>query len=68
MSVLVEARSDITLITIDRPDRRNAVDRATAVALKEAWHESARERSDEILRVNRIGLWRIIRQPPGNVH
>lgn len=37
MSVTYESRNRVAVITIDRPRRRNAIDRATAVALKEAW-------------------------------
>ncbi|WP_326834637.1 crotonase/enoyl-CoA hydratase family protein [Amycolatopsis rhabdoformis] len=37
MSVLVEKRGPVTIITIDRPERRNAVDRATAESLAEAF-------------------------------
>ncbi|MBI1340148.1 crotonase/enoyl-CoA hydratase family protein [bacterium] len=37
MSVQFETESDIAVISIDRPHRRNAVDRATAAALVEAF-------------------------------
>lgn len=37
MSVDYEVRDRVALITIDRPERRNAIDRATANALAEAW-------------------------------
>ncbi|MBM3695183.1 MAG: crotonase/enoyl-CoA hydratase family protein [Actinobacteria bacterium] len=37
MSVRYERIGSVALITLDRPERRNAVDRATAVALREAW-------------------------------
>jgi len=37
MSVTYEPFERIAVITLDRPQRRNAVDRATAIELKEAW-------------------------------
>ncbi|MET7994680.1 crotonase/enoyl-CoA hydratase family protein [Amycolatopsis sp. NPDC005232] len=37
MNVLVEKRGPVTIVTIDRPERRNAVDRATAEALADAF-------------------------------
>jgi enoyl-CoA hydratase len=37
MSVTYESHGRIAVVTVDRPDRRNAIDRQTAVALKEAW-------------------------------
>ncbi|MEW2500731.1 MULTISPECIES: crotonase/enoyl-CoA hydratase family protein [unclassified Amycolatopsis] len=37
MTVLVEKRGPVTIVTIDRPERRNAVDRATASALADAF-------------------------------
>jgi enoyl-CoA hydratase len=37
MDVLVEQEGPVTVVTIDRPDRRNAVDAATAAALAEAF-------------------------------
>lgn len=37
MSVLIEANGPVTTIVIDRPQRRNAVDPATASALREAF-------------------------------
>ena len=37
MSVHYELRDRVAVITIDRPERRNAIDRATALALAEAW-------------------------------
>jgi enoyl-CoA hydratase len=39
MSVLVEKEGPVTVVTIDRPERRNAVDAATADALTEAFRE-----------------------------
>jgi enoyl-CoA hydratase len=39
MSVRVESSGPVTTITIDRPERRNAVDRATAEALVVAFRE-----------------------------
>ncbi|MGW4487274.1 crotonase/enoyl-CoA hydratase family protein [Amycolatopsis sp. NPDC004368] len=37
MNVLVEKRGPVTIVTINRPERRNAVDRATASALADAF-------------------------------
>ncbi len=37
MKVLVEARAPVTIVTINRPERRNAVDHETALALREAF-------------------------------
>lgn len=37
MTVLVETRGKLALVTIDRPEVRNAIDRPTALALKEAF-------------------------------
>ena len=37
MSVLVETQGPVTIVTIDRPERRNAVDVETAAALREAF-------------------------------
>ena len=37
MSVLVETDGPVTIVTIDRPERRNAVDAETAAALREAF-------------------------------
>ncbi len=37
MSVHVEQDGPVTIVTIDRPEVRNAVDRATAEALADAW-------------------------------
>ena len=48
MSVLVEARSDITLITIDRPEVRNAVDRPTAQRLADAFRAFDTDESQSI--------------------
>jgi enoyl-CoA hydratase len=39
VSVSYEVRDRIGVVTIDRSARRNAIDRATAVALKEAWQQ-----------------------------
>jgi enoyl-CoA hydratase len=38
MTVSYERRGHVAVIAIDRPEVRNAVDRATAAALGEAWH------------------------------
>mgnify|MGYP001263116066 CR=1 FL=1 len=45
MTVRVERRGVVTTVVIDRPERRNAVDRATAAALAEAFR--AFERDDQ---------------------
>ena len=37
MSLLVERDGPVTILTLDRPERRNAVDPATAAALREAF-------------------------------
>jgi enoyl-CoA hydratase len=37
VSVTYASGNRVAVVTIDRPRRRNAIDRATAVALKEAW-------------------------------
>ena len=37
MSVLIEREGPVTTILLNRPERRNAVDRATAGALREAF-------------------------------
>jgi enoyl-CoA hydratase len=42
MSVEYERRGSVAVVTVDRPGRRNAVDRETALALRAAW-----ERFDE---------------------
>ena len=39
MSVKIETDGPVTVVTIDRPDRRNAVDQATANALEEAFSD-----------------------------
>lgn len=38
MAVHYQRRGPVAIVTIDRPERRNAVDRATANALAAAWH------------------------------
>jgi enoyl-CoA hydratase len=38
-SVRVEDEGGVRVVTIDRPDRRNAVDSATAALLREAFTE-----------------------------
>ncbi len=48
MTVLVETQGAVFTVVIDRPERRNAVDPATAVALREAF---ARFEADDALRV-----------------
>ena len=37
MKVLVETQASVTIVTINRPERRNAVDHETALALREAF-------------------------------
>ena len=39
MSLRVERSKDVVVVTIDRPERRNAVDAATAVELAAAFRE-----------------------------
>jgi len=39
MSVRYERTAAVAVITIDRPERRNAIDRATAEALQRAWRD-----------------------------
>ena len=39
MSVRYERTAAVAVITIDRPERRNAIDRATAEALQSAWRD-----------------------------
>ena len=41
MTVRVERRTAVTVITIDRPDKRNAIDGATTLALDAAFNEFA---------------------------
>ncbi len=41
MTVRYETRGTVAVITIDRPERRNAIDRATAKALADAWQRFA---------------------------
>ena len=48
MSVLVEPRGHVLLVTIDRPDVLNAIDKATSDALVAAWQ---RLHDDDALRV-----------------
>ena len=44
MSVQYETRGAVAIITIDRPDRRNAVDGPTAEKLAEAFRQLTRTR------------------------
>ena len=37
MTVLVDRDGPVTIVTIDRPEKRGAVDPATAIALREAF-------------------------------
>ncbi|AJA08397.1 hypothetical protein SKP52_07380 [Sphingopyxis fribergensis] len=48
MSVLIESDGPVTIVTIDRPHRRNAVDPDTAIALRNAFAAFA---ADENARV-----------------
>lgn len=43
MSVRVERRGPVTTVVLERPERRNAVDRETAAALAEAFHAFERD-------------------------
>lgn len=47
MPVVYQTVGSVVIVTIDRPERRNAIDRGTAVALKEAWQRF--EADDEAL-------------------
>lgn len=48
MSVLVESDGPVTIVTIDRPARRNAVDPDTAVALRNAFTAFAADESARV--------------------
>lgn len=48
MSVLVESDGPVTIVTIDRPARRNAVDPETAVALRSAFTAFAADESARV--------------------
>ena len=48
MSVTYETHERVGVVTVDRPDRRNAIDRATAVALKEAWQQFDTDNSTDV--------------------
>jgi enoyl-CoA hydratase len=48
MSVRVDSSGPITTVTIDRPDKRNAVDRATAEALAAAFREFDADESQSV--------------------
>ncbi|WP_447753743.1 crotonase/enoyl-CoA hydratase family protein [Sphingopyxis fribergensis] len=48
MSVLVESDGPVTIVTIDRPARRNAVDPATAVALRNAFAAFAADKNARV--------------------
>lgn len=48
MSVLVARDGPVTIVTIDRPAKRNAVDPATAVALREAFATFAADESARV--------------------
>ena len=48
MTVRIEADGPVTIVTIDRPDRRNAVDGATARALADAFREFAADDSRSV--------------------
>lgn len=48
MSVLVESDGPVTIVTIDRPARRNAVDPETAVALRRAFTAFAADESARV--------------------
>ena len=45
MSVRFETRDQVAIVTIDRPEARNAIDAATGEALTDAWRQ-LRDRSD----------------------
>jgi len=48
MSVRVDSSGPITTVTLDRPDKRNAVDRATAEALASAFREFDADESQSV--------------------
>ncbi len=41
MSILYEKRDKVAIITINRPDKLNAIDPQTSQELVEAWRDSA---------------------------
>src|SRR3989454_12410707 len=47
-SVRAEANGVVTTIILDRPDRRNAIDRPTAKALAEAFRSFARDENARV--------------------
>ncbi|MGA1075436.1 MAG: enoyl-CoA hydratase-related protein, partial [Ilumatobacteraceae bacterium] len=48
MSIRTESRGPVTIITIDRPAARNAVDRPTAAALADAFRSFDRDESASV--------------------
>ena len=48
MSVRVESHGPVTTVTLDRPERRNAVDRATAQALADAFRAFEADDSQDV--------------------
>lgn len=48
MSVIVEREGPVTIVTIDRPDRRNAVDFETGVRLREAFEAFEADREARV--------------------
>ena len=48
MSVRVERRDEVTVVTIDRPEARNAVDRPTAEALVRAFDDFERDDASKV--------------------
>ena len=55
MKVLVERHAPLTKVTINRPERRNAVDHETAVALREAFTEFERDEAMSVAILTGIG-------------
>jgi crotonobetainyl-CoA hydratase len=49
MSVRVETTNGVARVTIDRPDRMNAIDQATEKALIETWEKIERDRSVRVV-------------------
>lgn len=49
MSLRVETKDGVARVTIDRPDRMNAIDQATEKALIETWEKIERDRSVRIV-------------------
>ena len=55
MKVLVEKNAPLTIVTINRPERRNAVDHETALALREAFVEFDRDDTMSVAILTGVG-------------